>query len=72
MTIELVRFKTYRKNGLTFGRVIEGKHRGKKCLFFPLWCRKEEPEKIGEGCIIERWDGWDDHFVLAGISFEKN
>ena len=71
MAIELVKFITYRDKGnrLTFGKVIEGEHEGKKCLFFPLWCRREEPEKIGEGYIIERWDS---HFILAGISFEKN
>ena len=69
MAVELVKFVTYRKNGLTFGKVKEGEYKDKKCLFFPLWCRKEESEKNGEGCIIERWP---DHFILAGISFEKN
>ena len=68
MTAETVKFITYRKNGRIFGKVIEGKHKDKKCFFFSLWCRKEEPEKIGEGCIIEKWKN---HFVLAGISFEK-
>ena len=69
MVSEIVKFITYRKNGQTFGKVIEGEHQGKKCLFLSLWCKKEEPEKVGEGCIIERWP---DYFILAGISFEKN
>jgi hypothetical protein len=69
MTVELVKFITYRKNGLTFGKVIEGEHKDKKCFFLSLWCKREEPEKIGEGCIIERWP---DHFILAGIDFGEN
>ena len=69
MAAEIVKFITYRKNGLTFGKVIEGEHKGKKCVFLSLWCRKEKPEKIGEGYIIERWP---EHFILAGITFEKN
>lgn len=74
MAVEVVKFITYRdkKSGRILGKVMKGEHQGKKCLFFPLWCRRVEPKKIGEGCIIERWSGWDDHFVLAGISFEKN
>ena len=36
MAVELVKFITYRQNGLTLGKVIEGKHKDKKCLFFPL------------------------------------
>ena len=71
MATEIVKFKTYRdkRNGRIFGEVIEGEHKGKKCVFLSPWCKREEPEKIGEGCIIEKWP---DHFILAGIIFEEN
>jgi hypothetical protein len=47
MAAELVKFITYRKNGLTFGKVIEGEHKDKKCFFFAVVQKRRTKKSRG-------------------------
>ena len=70
MTAKIVRFITHidTRNGLIFGKVIEGEHKDKIC-FLPDWCNNKGIGKIGEG-FVKRDEG--NYFVLMGVDFEEN